>query len=101
MEGLKFINLEDPMNEWRLDKVFEICQKVKEYADKNGLKDVVLHHVEDNVWSDAINQRYDIEIRYRINGHLIEQKLLMLKGEILDGKEFHARHDEFYPSTKR
>ena len=99
MEGLKFINWDDPLNVWSLYKVTEICQKVKAYADTHGLEDAVLHSVEDNIWSDPANQRYDIEIRYEKKGHLIEQKLLMLKGEIIDGTEFHKRFDEFYPKT--
>lgn len=98
MEGLKFINLEDSLNRWSLDKVVEITTKLKAYLDEKGIKGVMLHEVEDSTWSDPDNQRYDIDIRYiDEHGNLMQQHLLMLKGEILNGNEFHARHEEFYP----
>lgn len=96
MEGLKFVNFSDPLNRWDIDKVILICNEVKRYADKHNLDKVELHSVEDNTWSDKENQRYDIEIRYMKGNHLIQQKLLMLKGELLDGDEFHNRINEFY-----
>lgn len=41
--------------------------------------------------------RIDIEIEYiGENGHWIRQKLLILNGELIDGKAFHERHDEWY-----
>ena len=98
MEGLKFVNFDDPLNRWTVDVVAEIATKVKSYCSKRGIKDAELHSVEDNTWSDARNQRFDIEIRYvDARNHLIQQKLLMLNGEVLDGKEFHKRFREFYP----
>ena len=105
MEGI-FRNYSDKYNQWPLEKVLEIATKVKEYADKKGYKNVLLHSVED--WSHASaeyvdsNDRIDIEIRY-LNEHgiLMQQKLLMMKGEIIDGNEFHKRHDEFYPCERR
>ncbi len=101
MEGLKFINWDDSLNQWSLDKVIEIVSKIKAYADKKKLKDVILHSVEDSSWSDSENGRIDVEIRFRNNkNQLIQQKLLILKGEVIDGEEFHKRHDEFY-SNKR
>ena len=103
MEGLKFIDFSDPLNQWPIDKVAEIVLKTKEYAEKKGLKNVLLHSVED--WSKASklysdpNNRIDIEIRYTDEkGKLMQQKLLMLKGEILDATEFHERRKEFYPA---
>jgi hypothetical protein len=96
MEGLKFVNFSDPLNRWDIDKVILICNEVKRYADKHNLNKVELHRVEDNTWSDKENQRYDIEIRYMKGNQLIQQKLLMLKGELLDGDEFHNRINEFY-----
>lgn len=96
MEGLKFVNFSDSLNRWDIDKVILICNEVKRYADKHNLDKVELHRVEDNTWSDKENQRYDIEIRYMKGNYLIQQKLLMLKGEILDGDEFHNRINEFY-----
>ncbi len=96
MEGLKFVNFSDPLNRWDIDKVILICNEVKRYADNHNLDKVELHRVEDNTWSDKENQRYDIEIRYMKGNQLIQQKLLMLKGELLDGDEFHNRINEFY-----
>ena len=96
MEGLKFVNFNDVLNRWSIDKVIDICNKIKQYAEEHDLVDVELHRVEDNTWSDEDNQRYDIEIRYKRDNQLWEQKLLILKGEVLDGNEFHRRHNEFY-----
>ena len=93
-----FVNLGDPMNRWKLDEVVRITSLIKEYADKHNLKDVELLEVEDNRWEDEVNQRIDVEIVYPdTKGIMIQQKLLILKGEILDGKEFHKRAEEFYP----
>lgn len=98
MEGLKFINNEDLLNRWRVDTVLLIVSKVQQYCMEHNLINAYLHSVEDNRWSDPKNGRFDIEIRYiNENGNLIQQKLLYLRGEILDGNEFHKRHDEFYP----
>ncbi len=98
MEDIKLINLDDPMKKWSQDKVDEISQKVKDYVNKNNLEDTVLYSVEDSTWTDPVNQRYDIWIRYTVQGHLWEKKLFMLKGEILDCGELHARREEFYPN---
>ena len=98
MEGLKFINNEDLLNRWKVDTVLLIVSKVQQYCMKHNLINAYLHSVEDNRWSDPKNGRFDIEIRYiNENGNLMQQKLLYLRGEILDGNEFHKRHDEFYP----
>ena len=91
------INLNDPLNRWDLDKVKMVCDKVIGYVLMRGISDVELVCVEDNTWADEKNQRYDITIRYTSdNGLFMEQKLLILKGKVIDGKEFHERYDEFY-----
>ena len=47
---------------------------------------------------DDKNGRIDIEVEYLDSkGHLIHQKLLILNDELIDGKMFHERHDEWYP----
>jgi len=92
----RFINFDDPYNRWTLDKILYICNKVKEYATKHNLENVVLETIEDNRWSDSKNQRYDITISYYKGDHIWEQKLLLLKGELIDGKECHRRFNEFY-----
>lgn len=87
---------------WQLNLLTEILEKIKAYADRNGLSDVVLASIEDNTFSDPVNQRFDIWIRYapKEEGCIwTEQKLLMLKGEVMDCTEFGARHDEFYPKV--
>lgn len=95
MEGV-FVNIYAVRNEWPLDLIVKIVNGIKTYADSKGLSDVVLWSVEDNTASDPNNQRYDIVIRYKLNGHDISQKVMMLKGEIIDGEEFHKRFAEFY-----
>ena len=49
---------------------------------------------------DDINDthgRIDVEIRFRDeNGSLIQQKLLILDDELIDGKTFHERYKEWY-----
>ena len=97
-EGLRFINLDDKLNRWSLDKVLEIAAAVKIYAEKHGLKDVELHEVEDLTYEDQRNQRYNIAIRYvNENNSLIQQHLLMLKGTVYNCDEVHAHCGEFWP----
>ena len=49
---------------------------------------------------DDINdthERIDIEVRFRDeNDYLIQQKLLILDDELIDGKTFHERYQEWY-----
>lgn len=98
---MRFTNLEDPLNRWKLDTVALIVTKVQKYCVKHNLRNVILREVEDNRWSDPDNGRFDIEIIYENeNGKLFEQKLLYLQGEIIDGKEFHERIEEFYPRRR-
>ena len=93
-----FINFGDDNNTWDLNTIKDVVSLVKVYAVAHHLEDVKLYRVEDNRWGDPVNQRFDIEIRYKDdNGCLIQQKLLILKGEILDGNAFHKRFEEFYP----
>ena len=57
------------------------------------------------IWQDDIKDphgRIDIEIRFvDEKGHLIQQKLLILNDELIDGKTFHERHDEWYGQKRR
>lgn len=97
-----FRNLNDPYNRWDLRILSNVVRKVEAYCDKHDIGNVELHEVEDNRWEDPENQRFDIVIRYPDkNGTLIEQKLLMLKDEVIDGEEFHKRYSEFYPDRKK
>ena len=56
------------------------------------------------MWRDDVkdkNGRVDIEIEYANDeGHLVCQKLLILNDELIDGKSFHERYDEWYPTEK-
>ncbi len=92
----KFITF-NPAFTWTPEIIAEITAKVKKWAEHAGLRNVILTEVEDNTWSDVKNQRFDITIMYNDQiGRLISQKLFMLRGEILDGPEFHHRFKEFY-----
>ena len=105
MEGLQFINFGDKLNQWPIEKVKEVVDKVSEYAKAHNLKNVMLRCVEDQTWEDPVNQRYNIEISYyeektldsRSYNTMIVQNLLLMKGEIVTAKEFHKRFEEFYP----
>ena len=92
-----FINFNDPRNNWSLEKVYEITKLIKEYVDRRDYHEVRLLSVEDNTWSDAANQRYDIEITFINDGGFQWQKLLIMKGEVIDGWQFHKRYEEYYP----
>ena len=93
---MQFVNLDDPLNRWTVDKVDEIVTLVRQYTETHNIECAELCSVDDNTWSDQKNKRYDVWIRYYKEGHFWEQKLLILKGQILDGKEFHKRYSEFY-----
>lgn len=86
---------------WDLGLLIDILGKVKNYTDEKGRKDVLVISIEDNTFSDPVNERYDIWIRYapqKDGACYIEQQLWILKGELIDGKTFYERHDEFYPT---
>ena len=97
----EFINFQDN-SFWSLETIYNIVSKVKDYADRQKLVDVRLVSVEDNSWSDPDNQRFDVYIEHsepfpNFGNQRFRRKLLILKGEVLDGKEFHKRCSEFYP----
>ena len=81
---------------WALETVNNIVSKVSEYAEKKGLKDVKLVSVENNINSDPKNQRFDVVIQHLGETCHVQRKLLILKGEVIDGDEFHKRYKEFY-----
>ncbi len=95
--GTKFINWNNPDKSWPLDIVADIVSKIKGYADKESLENASILEVEDNTWSDPTNNRYDITIMFTKDGHICQQKLLFLNGELIDGEDFHKRFSEFYP----
>lgn len=85
-------------NELLLKDITDVLQKVQEYVIKKGFKDPVLCSFEDARWEDPANQRFDIVIEYIDDDtcHRVRQKLLILKGEVIDGNTFHKRFSEFY-----
>ena len=89
----------------KVSVVADIMAQVKAYTEKKGIKDATIITIEDNSEYDTDNQRYDIEIVYVGEGKpewaTTTQKLLYLKGEVIDGLEFHRRANEFYPAEKR
>lgn len=92
----KLINFSD--NElWDLNVLIDIKSKVEKYILDNKYNNAYINEIENSTWTDPINQRYDIWITYIKNKKLFQQKLLYLKGELLDGNEFHKRYEEFYP----
>jgi hypothetical protein len=85
-----------------LDTLNDIISAIKEYADKRGYTAVSILKLEDNSEDDIANTRWDVEIVYLAPNNsktLTWQKLLYLKGQLMDAKEFHARHNEFYPKS--
>ena len=97
MNDIKLIT--DDGKPFTLYEISEICNKLSDYAKENiGTKDCFLESILRS--SDTKNNRYDIELRYiDENRCLTGQKLLYMKGEIIDGIEFHKRFNEFYPET--
>lgn len=90
-----------PNNVCDLFTTCKILEKVKAYAKAKGYKNVTLCTIEDNSMEDIKNGRWDIEIMHSSeSGQLFRQKLLWLKGELLDGIEFHNRFTEFYPDNE-
>ena len=85
-------------NELYLKEITDILVKVQKYTEDKKLKDATLVYFEDSRWEDPINQRFDIDIQYvdETTNHYIRQKLLILKGEVIDGETFHKRYNEFY-----
>jgi len=97
-EETEYINF-GPEKTWDTATTEKIVAQVQKYAEQNGLKNAAIKSIEDSTWSDPDNQRFDVWIAYGGEYGLIQQKLLFLKGELLDGAEFHKRIEEFYPRT--
>ena len=82
---------------WTLENLSDIIQKVKAYVEEKKYEQARLESIEDSTWNDPDNQRYNISIVYTNGrGHKIRQQLMLLKGELIDGEEFHKRFSEFY-----
>ncbi len=92
----KLVNFAEPDKQWDLATLADIIKKVNKYATERGLENTTLSEIEDQSWSDSKNRRFDIVIEFEVCGIRTRQKLLYLKGQILDGQEFHKRFHEFY-----
>ncbi len=80
---------------WKIETLSDIVSIVKSYTDKKKLKDVELVEIEDSSLQDV----FDVIIQYpspKAGFTTIQQKLLILKGEVIDGEGFHMRAKEFY-----
>lgn len=75
------------------DKFRHILDLIDGYM--NG-KEYTIHEIRQDDVNDRLG-RIDIEIRFNNEkGDLIQQKLLILNDELIDGKTFHKRHREWY-----
>ena len=95
------INLSKESNDVDYKMVQRIINEVEKYCHSHEIAQYNIMSIEDSTWSDPVNQRHDVSLRYHKDGHFLEQKLLFLKGELLDGKEFHKRVEEFYPRLSK
>ena len=86
---------------WPINGLLKVLDAVDIYrkAKLPDCENVNIISVEKNVSVHDDNDRVDIEILYIKEKHLIRQKLLMMKDEIIDGAEFHKRFNEFYPKN--
>lgn len=73
------------------NKLRNILELLDKYMD--GKEYTICEIRQDNI--NDKNQRIDVEICYKTN-FTIRQKLLILKGEVLDGNSFHKRYHEWY-----
>lgn len=98
MKKTGLVNWSDTGCFWDLEVLSDIYLKVKAYAESKGYKEFSINSIEDNTEDDPDNNRYDIELFYVSpkDGCYMYQKLLYLKGEIVDGITFHNRFSEFY-----
>ena len=95
----EFICFDKP--NWTLGLLADLMGKLKAFAESKGWERATLVSCEDCTEYDSVNQRYNIVVRYLIGEHVYDSWLLFLKGEIIDGKAFHKRYDEFYPENNR
>ena len=90
MQGLTFTDFGDKYNRWNLDTVLSVVSKVKLYCDNHHIYNADLVSVEHEQDCD----RFNIRIRYGNEKGLVEQILLIINGEIMDGEEFHRRRSK-------
>lgn len=92
----KLINAYD--DGWNLNVLCDIVTQIANYSYQNGIRIMKIESIEDNSRADDENLRYDVRIVVMGDEDrpLYRMKLLYLKGQIMDGEEFHERYDEFY-----
>lgn len=76
------------------DKLRQILSLIDDYMH-NTPYDILDIHEDD---SCDPNGRIDIIIRFTQDEKLVEQKLLILNGELIDRETFHKRFSEWYDS---
>jgi len=75
------------------DKFRHILDLIDEYMKDEPY---TIHEIRQDDIKDKLG-RIDIEIRFTDdNGNLIQQKLLILNDELIDGVTFHKRYNEWY-----
>ena len=74
-----------------------ILDALKKYGEEHCWEGVLIRSISHDAADDG-NNRIDIEVSYTdANRKSIYQKLWMMRGEIIDGVEFHKRFEKFYP----
>lgn len=91
--------LESSFGGWPISELKKVLDAIENYRLKklSDCESLRVCSLEKNLKSKDKNDRVDIEVNYIHNGQFIYQKLLMMKGEVVDGSEFHKRFQEFYP----
>lgn len=93
-----YYQIESRYQGWPINELLKVLNAVNIYTKKlSDCKEVHIVSVEKFLSEHDNNDRVDIEIIYLQENQLIHQKLLMMKGEIIDGMTFHERFNEFYP----
>lgn len=96
-----FVKFGEIDNKWTIEEIFKVVSKINAYCEREGLSGAELVSVKDNTVRDPKNQRHDIILRYSDSlGVPVRHKLLMMKDEIISGKEFSERFYEFYPERE-
>ena len=81
------------MEQFTSEKMRHILDLLDEYMSD---KPYTIQEIRQDDVNDP-HGRIDIEVRFEENnGNLIQQKLLILNGELVDGETFHKRFHEWY-----
>lgn len=85
---------------WPLDELCDAVNKIEKYCKvkMSDCSNIVL----DEIWKTVSdepdgNDRIDAEVSYMREKKLYRKKLLIMRGEVIDGYTFHERFKEYYP----